>query len=369
MIKGLYIHIPFCDQICTYCDFCKMVTSEHIKKDYIKALIKEMEYYSDLFAQVETIYIGGGTPSSLDNDLLDAFLEELELFVNMEQVKEFTIEANPSDVTAEWLDLLKKHHVSRVSMGVQTLSGPLLNFLGRTHTADIVVNAVKLLKNSELEYNLDFLYAIPGQEKRDLINDLKFIEKYQPNHVSYYSLILEDKTILNYLISKHKVEDFSDDLARTYGEIVDKRLNDAGYNKYEFSNYSKPGCESLHNLVYWNLDEYLGIGLSASSQFNLARMKNPHKISKYLEGIESKNLTMHTLEDFNPKFETLLLGLRKTEGISLSKYKEKFKKDVFEIYPQLKKFIDQELLEIDGDYLRFTNEGIYLSNQVFVDII
>ena len=369
MIKGLYIHIPFCDQICTYCDFCKMVTSEHTKKEYIKALIKEMEYYSDLLEHIETIYIGGGTPSSIDDDLLDAFLDELELLIDLKQIKEFTIEANPNDITPHWLEMLKKHHVTRVSMGVQSLSENLLRFLGRTHTFDIVVHAIELLKTSKLNYNLDFLYAIPGQTKEELLNDLEYIEKFNPHHVSYYSLILEDRTVLNYLINKHKVEDFSDDLAREFGEIIDERLHKIGYTKYEFSNYAKPGFESKHNLIYWNLEEYLGIGLNASSQFNFTRMINPSKISEYLKGIQDKSLTMHKIEDFNPKLETLLVGLRKTEGIQLEAYKKRFKIDVFEVYPQLNKYIDLKLLEVIDGYLRFTNEGIYLSNQVFVDII
>ncbi|MDA3932490.1 MAG: radical SAM family heme chaperone HemW [Tenericutes bacterium] len=369
MIKGLYIHMPFCDQICTYCDFCKMVTSDHTKKEYMKALIKELEYYSDLLSHIETIYIGGGTPSSLDDDLLDAFLEELKLMVDMKQIKEFTIEANPNDVTDNWIKTLKKHHITRVSMGVQSMSENILKFLGRTHTAQIVEDAIKTLKKSKLNFNLDFLYAIPGQTKEDLEKDLNYIKKFDPHHISYYSLILEDKTVLNYLINKHKVDDFSEDLARDFGEIIDDKLNGIGYKKYEFSNYCKPGFESKHNLIYWNLEEYLGVGLNASSQFNYVRMINPRKISVYLNDINDKSLTMHHLEDFNPQLETLLVGLRKTEGIDLEQYKKKFKIDVFKLYPQLKKYIDLDLLKIEGSRLMFTNEGVYLSNQVFVDII
>ncbi|QWC00642.1 radical SAM family heme chaperone HemW [Mycoplasmatota bacterium] len=369
MIKGLYIHIPFCDQICTYCDFCKMVTSDHTKKEYMRALIKEMEYYSDLLTHIETIYIGGGTPSSIDNDLIDAFLEELSLMVDMKKIKEFTIEANPNDVNEEWIGILKKHHVTRVSMGVQSMNEDILKFLGRTHTIEIVEDAVDILKKSDMNFNLDFLYAVPGQSKEDLINDLLYIKKFNPHHISYYSLILEDKTVLNYLINKHKVEDFSEDLAREFGEIIDLELNDLGYQKYEFSNYCKPGFESKHNLIYWNLEEYLGIGLNASSQFNYTRMINPSKISVYLDGINDKSLTMHQLEDFNPKLETLLVGLRKTNGIDLNAYKKKFNIGVFELYPQLNKYIELGLLKIEDSRLKFTNEGIYLSNQVFVDIV
>lgn len=369
MIKGLYVHIPFCDQICTYCDFCKMVASDDLKKEYMAALVKELEYYNDLIAHIETIYIGGGTPSSLDIDLMDAFLTELDIMIGLKEIKEFTIEANPNDVSKEWLEMLKKHHVTRISMGVQTMNEKLLEFLGRTHNIKIVEEAVALLKLYKFNYNLDFIYAIPGQTKEDLLVDLDYIKKFDANHLSYYSLILEERTKLNYLISKQKVKAFDDDLARDFGEIIDQKLVAYGYEKYEISNYAKKGYQSLHNLIYWNLEEYIGIGLNASSQFNYSRMVNPLKISDYLSGIKDKSLTMHRLEDFNPKMEAILVGLRKTEGVNLEAYEKRFKQPLFDLYPVLKKRIDQKLLEIKDGYLRFTNDGVYLSNQVLMDLI
>ncbi len=369
MIKGLYIHIPFCDQICTYCDFCKMVASDDLKREYMKALVKEIEYYSDLVSHIETIYIGGGTPSSLDIELLAAFLHELEVIIDFKKVKEFTIEVNPNDVNPKLIKVLKKYKINRISMGVQSIDPVLLKFLGRTHNQDLVETAVKLLKKSEFDINLDFLYAIPGQSIEQLKNDLSFIEKYQVEHISYYSLIVEDKTILSYLINKNKVTDFSDDLAREFGDYVDESLGKMGYEKYEFSNYAKPGFESKHNLLYWNLEEYLGVGLNASSQYNYTRMKNPRKIKDYIEGTKKFALVMHELEDFNPKLELILMGLRKTEGINLDYYKSRVKNDLFSVYPQLKKHLDNNLLEIVEGYLRFTKDGVYVSNQVYIDII
>lgn len=369
MIKGLYIHIPFCDQICTYCDFCKMVASDEIKKVYMKALIKEIEYYNDLVANIETIYIGGGTPSSLDLTLMDGFLLELNQLISIDKLVEFTVEANPNDISDEWLQMLVKHNVNRISMGVQTMNDGLLKFLGRTHSQAQVIDAMGLIKKNKLNVNLDFIYAIPGQTDKDLSQDLSFIKTLDPNHISYYSLILEEKTILNYLLSKQKISDFDEDLARDFGEKIDQHLDVLGYGKYEFSNYAKPGFESRHNLIYWNLEEYIGVGLNASSQFNYSRMVNPCKISKYLSGIKDKSLTMHRLEDFNPKMETLLVGLRKTKGISLDAYKQRFKKGVFDMFPVLTKHIDSHLLEVKEGYLRFTQNGLYLSNQVFMDLI
>jgi oxygen-independent coproporphyrinogen-3 oxidase len=346
-----------------------MVAPDDLKLEYMQSLVREMEYYNDLLAKVETVYIGGGTPSSLDLGLLDAFLHELSLNVNLEEVKEFTFETNPCDVSQAYLDLLKKYHVSRISMGVQSMDEGLLKFLGRTHTKDVVIEAVKLVKKSGFVLNLDFLYAIPGQTQEMLMTDIDFIKKFDPEHISYYSLIVEDKTILNYLINNHKVSDFSDDLARDFADIVDQKLKDFGYNKYEISNYCKIGFASKHNLLYWDLEEYIGLGLNASSQFNNVRMKNPRRIREYIDGSKKHALNMHTLEEYDQKSEFLLMGLRKTAGISLDTFKQKTKIDVLEAYPELKKHLDNKLLEIVDGYLRFTNEGMYLSNQVYLDII
>ncbi len=369
MIKGLYIHIPFCDQICTYCDFTKMVANDDLKVEYIRALVRELEYFSDLTEKCETIYIGGGTPSSLELDLLEAFFNELSQTVNLQKIIEFTVEANPSDISHELLKIFKKYHVNRISMGVQSMDEGLLKFLGRNHTQDIVRNAVQLIKEYNFALNLDFLYAVPGQTKELLIKDLEYVKKFNPEHLSYYSLIVEDRTIISHLINTHKVADFPDDLARDFADIVDATLKNYGYHKYEVSNYSKPGNESKHNLIYWDVEEYLGIGLNASSQYNYIRMKNPKSIKEYIAGTKKNALNMHQLEEYNPKLEILLLGLRKTSGVSLEEYKLRIKKDVFEVYPQLKKHLENNLLEIKDGYLRFTENGMYLANQVYLDII
>ncbi|MFA7076386.1 MAG: radical SAM family heme chaperone HemW [Candidatus Izemoplasmatales bacterium] len=369
MIKGLYIHIPFCDQICTYCDFAKMVANDDLKTEYIRSLLREIEYYSDLAEKCETIYIGGGTPSSLELDLLEAFLQELSLTVNFDKIIEFTFEANPSDINPELLTILKKYHVNRISMGVQSLDNKLLKFLGRNHTKEIVIKAVELIKTFGFALNLDFLYAVPGQTKEMLLNDLKYIKIFNTEHISYYSLIVEDRTIINHWIINHKVANFPDDLARDYADIVDDTLESYRYSKYEVSNYCKTGFESKHNLIYWNIEEYLGVGLNASSQYNYIRMKNPSSIKEYIAGTKKTTFNMHQLEDYNPELEIILLGLRKTSGVSLEYYKTRVKKDVFEVYPQLKKHLGNNLLEIKDGYLRLTKNGMYLANQVYLDII
>ena len=369
MIKGVYIHIPFCDKICTYCDFAKMVAKDDLKIEYMQALVRELEYFSDLTARSETVYIGGGTPTSIPLDILEAFLKELSTIINLDKIIEFTIEANPCDINPALLKILKKYHISRISMGVQSTNQTLLKFLGRNHTEKDVIDAIKLIKENGFDLNLDFLYAIPGQTQEMLLKDLDFIKTFNPEHISYYSLIIEDRTIINYWINSRKVSDFSDDLARDFADIIDTHLKQFGYCKYEVSNYAKQSFESKHNLIYWDVEEYIGLGLNASSQYNFIRMKNPKNIKEYIEGTKKHALNMHEIEDYNPKLEIVLLGLRKTEGFSLEEYRRRIKKDVFEVYPILDKHLKNGLLEISSGNLRLTEKGMYLANQVYLDII
>ncbi len=370
MIKGLYIHIPFCNQICKYCDFCKIVAGPEIQEEYIDALIREMKYYSDLLQKIQTVYIGGGTPSCLKLSQLEKIFKTIQGFRDLQSLEEFTIEVNPNDVNPSLLELLKKYHVSRVSMGVQTFEDRSLKFIGRNHTKEIAMHAYTLLTEAKFDnINLDFMYGIPGQTKRDVEIDLNLIETLNPDHISYYSLIIEEKTILYHLIKRGKVDEVDEDIVMDMADLIDERLEKQGYIKYEISNYAKPGKESKHNLLYWNLEEYMGVGLNASSQYNYMRVKNPEKISVYLEETDKEILTMHTIDDFNPRLEYVLMGLRKTRGISLKEFKERYNLDMFELFPNLKKHLENGLLERKGDCLRFTKKGVYLSNQVYMDLI
>ncbi len=370
MIQGLYIHIPFCNQICKYCDFCKMVATDEMKDAYLEALHHEIAYYRDLLKNLKTVYIGGGTPSSLNLEQLETIFESLSGFIDPTKLEEFTFELNPNDVTEELLQLLKKYHVSRISMGIQTFNDLTLKFIGRRHTREQAMHAYSLLTDNGFDnINLDFIYGIPGQTIKDVKVDLNLIETLNPDHISYYSLIIEEKTVLYHLIKRGQVDEVDEDLVMDMADLVDETLEKQGYHKYEFSNFSRPGKESIHNLLYWNLEEYLGVGLNASSQYNSMRVRNPEKISVYIEEAKKPVLTMHEIDDFNPKMEYVLMGLRKTDGISIKKFKEKYKQDIFEMFPKLKSHLDDGLLELSGECLRFTRRGVYLSNQVYVDLI
>ncbi len=368
MIKGLYIHIPFCNQICTYCDFCKLVGSDELQKEYIVCLIMELKHHKEKYMDLDTIYIGGGTPTSIDIKLLSHLLEAIGSCVDMNQIKEYTIEANPNDIDAELLEILKIHKISRISLGVQTTSNSLLRFLGRNHTREDISKAIELIKSNDFEnFNLDFIYGIPNQKKEDVIDDLEFIKETNAPHVSYYSLILEDNTLLSHLIAKKEIKPLNEDLELEYGDIINNHLENVGYSRYEFSNHAKPSYESLHNLHYWNLDEYIGIGQGAASQFDDQRFVNPRRITDYIKSITNKEFKRET-EEFDSQMEYLLMGLRKTKGIDMMEYENRYHMNPFDKYPGLIKHIEDGLLKIKDNHLSFTKKGIDLSNQVYLEL-
>lgn len=369
MIKALYIHIPFCKNICIYCDFAKMVASKNLKSKYIEALVEELDFYSDKYHDLETIYIGGGTPSILDLDSLRKILNQIKSLIDMKKIKEFTIEANPNDITLEFINILKEFNVNRISIGIQTTNNEALTLLKRTHNDLDIEKAINLLKNNNFyNINLDFIYSIPNQTLKDIEKDLEFIEQHDIPHISYYSLIIEDNTELKHLIAKSKIKAIDDDLAYEFSSYIRNRLIKLGYNHYETSNYAKSQYESKHNLIYWELKEYLGVGLKASSQYDNKRYKNIDGINLYIENAQKK-IFNRIEEDFNPELEFLLMGLRKIKGISLSEFSERFNQEVFSVYPQLNKHLKNGLLIKEKDRLYFSEKGIDLANQVYLDLI
>ena len=369
MIKGLYIHIPFCKQICLYCDFCKMVANEDLQNQYINALMKEIKYYQPELSSLNTIYIGGGTPSALSEGNLRKLLKQIHKTISVSSLKEFTIEANPNDITQSIIDIFVEYGVNRVSLGVQTIHNKHLKFLKSTHNKEDVIQAVQLLKANHIaNINLDFIYSIPGQTLQDIQSDLEFIRNMDVPHISYYSLIIEEKTELHYLVSRNSIQPLDEELEADFKDNIHEVLNSFGYHRYEISNFAKNKKESLHNMIYWNLEEYLGIGLNASSQYNDKRYKNQPLISKYIA-----NTLQHEFpkieEDCNLKMEYLLLGLRKIQGIDVTAFKKRFHIDLFQAFPDLQKHLDNGLLVIHDEWVRFSEKGLDLSNQVYLDII
>ncbi len=372
MLTSLYIHIPFCNQICTYCDFHKEMAKDSKKQLYINALCKEIEHHSDKFNQLETIYIGGGTPSSLDLSLLEKLLNTIKHTIDLSIIKEYSIETNPNDLTIEFASLIKEYGINRVSVGVQTFNQKHLQFLGRTHNKNDVTSGIANLRNVGFNnISVDLIFSLINQTEDELEEDLLQVLDLNVEHISYYSLILEEKTKLFYLYEQDKVSINEEDLEGImYNKVIDI-LTENGFNHYEISNFSKGAKESLHNKAYWLNREYLGLGSGSHSLLNNNRFANTRNITTYINQIEAHNYEQYDYYDVNTLADVLMLNLRLLKGIDIKNIELSYDVSLYKQYPKLKEFIKNELLEeIDG-YLRFTTRGILLGNivfQIFVEV-
>ncbi len=368
--KGLYIHIPFCAQICHYCDFHKYVASTSLQEAYLLALLKELDYYRDDYHDLETIYIGGGTPSYLNLDLLEKLFSSIKKLINIAQILEYTIEANPKDITQAFVTSIQNAGINRISIGVQSFQNHLLDSIGRNHHREDVVTAITILNQAHFEnISFDIIYAIPGQTLEDFQKDLDISLTLNPKHLSIYSLILEEKTVLYHQVKKQEVNLISEDLEIEMVEMMNELLERTDFKQYEISNYALPGYQSLHNRLYWDMETYRGIGLSAASFIGNQRFENITTLHKYIQSVNQNGHGILRIENAETMKEFIIMGLRKTKGISLSNFSQCFHSDLFIEYPILQKFIKLGILELSDDYLSFSKNGIYLSNQVFVEII
>ncbi len=366
MLTSLYIHVPFCNQICTYCDFHKEIAKDSKKTRYIYSLREELKHNKDLYSELETVYIGGGTPSSLDLNLLEILLKTINDLIDINRIKEFTIETNPNDISIQFIKLIKKYNINRVSVGIQTFSDKHLNFLGRTHSKTDIYHCINLLK----EYNIpnisvDMIFSLINQTVEELVADINEVIKLDVNHISFYSLILEEKTKLYYLYENNKISMNSEDLEGVMYNKVINTLTDNNYLHYEISNFAKPGFESLHNKTYWLNREYLGLGSGAHSQYQNKRLYNPHNVTQYIEKIENNDFSFQTEYEYGGLEDEMMLGLRLLKGINIDYINNKYNIDLLLKYPELNEFIAKSILVIDNGYLHFTREGILLGNEVF----
>ncbi len=354
---GLYVHIPFCEHICTYCDFVKRVKKDdEMIINYIKALKRDYEEIKDL--KFDTIYIGGGTPSMLN-------LKELEMLLEIfkdQKPLEYTIEVNPESYTPKKGLLFKQYNINRVSLGVQTFNENILKTLNRKHTNKDVFNTLRHLISIGLyNINIDMIFALPGQTMVDLLNDLKIVNKLPIPHLSYYSLILEENTVLakNPFTKDEELE------AHMYNIIIDS-LTENGFNHYEVSNFYKDNSQSLHNMIYWTNEEYHAIGAGAHGFYDYNRYSYTRNISEYILN-PVKETTIQT-EHMNYQ-DTLIFGLRMISGINLDKVLERFNRDPLKDFPKIETFIKDGLLEIVDNHLRATRKGLMFLNQIEVIFI
>ncbi len=367
-MDALYIHIPFCAQICAYCDFAKEVTKVDKRKTYMQNLFSELKHHTQALTQVRSIFIGGGTPSLLDEADLRGLFKTLES-MGLDTVKDITIEANPSDVTKDLAHLLYELGVSRVSLGAQSFNEANLKFLKRTHTPEAIKQAVINLKDAGIEnINLDMLFAIPNQTLEDLNRDIDLALKQGVTHISYYSVIVEDNTALSRWLEQGLVAPVSEFLEASMYETVIKRLKDSGFKHYEISNFAKAGFESIHNTMVWESHDYLGVGTGAHSKWRNERFYNVRSIKKYNERIENAHSPIADHYPYEPMRDFLLMGLRLMRGIDMKAFEKRFDVEVFDAFPPLRDCVESGLLKQEDGRLKFTHKGLFLGNEVFMKL-
>lgn len=358
-MKSAYIHIPFCNNICSYCDFCKVFYNKKWINDYLNAL--ELEIKTNYKGEtLDTIYIGGGTPSSLDINELNKLFDILKIF-KLNKTYEFTFECNIEDITIDKIKILKENKVNRLSIGVQSFNEKHIKLLNRHHTKEEVFEKIELLKTNGFDnINIDLIYAIPNQTLKDLEEDLDNFLKLDIPHISTYSLIIEENTKL-YIDG---IENISEELDYEMYKLINKKLSN--YHHYEISNFSKKGYESKHNLTYWNNDTYYGFGLGSTGYDGKYRYTNTRSINNYL----NNNYILEKEEiSFNEKIENaFILGFRKIDGINIKEFKNKYNIDINNI-DIVNKLIQENKLIKDEENIKINEKYIYISNDILLEFL
>ncbi|MCM3722076.1 radical SAM family heme chaperone HemW [Solibacillus isronensis] len=374
MARGVYIHIPFCHQICNYCDFNKVFFKNQPVDEYIEALGREMEMtvaqMPEAFTNIETIFLGGGTPTALSAQQIEKLLSLITKHIPMSSVKEFSSEANPDELTIDKLQALYNGGVNRLSMGVQSFDQSLLKKIGRTHSNEHVYETIQNAKKVGFKnISIDLMYGLPGQTMEQWQETLEKALALKLPHYSAYSLIVEPKTIFYIQYAKGKLLLPTEDLeADMYGVLMDT-MEAHGLQQYEISNFANEGYESTHNKIYWDNDEYAGFGAGAHGYLEGIRYSNVAPIKKYIETVmagERPLLHEHVVTGDEKLEEQMFLGLRKSDGVTHEEFEKKFGQPMLSIY---KEIIDQlreeQLIEIDSEGIRLTRKGRFIGNEVF----
>lgn len=376
---GIYVHIPFCKRKCSYCDFKSFSNIEEInQKKYVDALIKEIQNSQNTNKYiVTTIYIGGGTPSFINENYIKDILQAIYKKWEIKNDVEITIEVNPGTITKEKLEAYKNMGINRLSIGLQSTNNYLLNKIGRIHSyEEFIENYILARKIGFENINIDLMLALPEQNMEDLMQSVKKVINLNPEHISIYSLILEENTELWKKVKNKEENLVEDDFEREMYWKSKKAFEDAGYIHYEISNYAKPGFESKHNKNCWSQKQYLGFGIAAHSYFNGKRFYNVEDLNKYITNIEKNEFKNNiiieeenrTKEDVAKEY--MMLGLRKIEGVSISEFQRKFELNpLFYFRFEISKLQEMDLIEVDLDNIRLTKKGLDLANIVFEEFI
>lgn len=383
---GIYIHIPFCRQKCFYCDFPSFAGREKKIDKYLQALEQEFAllrqrlYQKDNVRDTEskfaprTIYIGGGTPTALNAHQMKKLLKIVQKYVSVGEAEEFTVEMNPGTVDREKLLLLQQAGVNRLSVGVQSFDDHCLQKIGRIHTAQDAVNTIELAHNLGFDnISLDLIYGLPQQDREILTQSVERALTLPVQHISIYGLQLEEGTAFQRMADMGKLQLPTDELVETMYDYIVEKLPEAGYQRYEISNYALPGYESKHNLSYWQDVDYLGLGSGAHSYWQGTRYENPRSIDDYISALEVGRLPSTLEEQVDRQAhmeEYCFLGLRTAAGIDKNLFQQKFGVDLFTVYGRtIEKLVAQDLLQHTASGIALTTLGMKYGNQVFGEFL
>ena len=373
-MAGIYIHIPFCKRRCIYCDFFSTTQSEK-KPTYIHALCQELEMRKNYLGgeEIETIYLGGGTPSQLTEEELNEIFTSLYNIYKVKEDAEITLEANPDDLTPEYVSMLRRLPINRISMGIQTFQEETLKLLHRRHTARQAIEAFQRCREAGFQnISIDLMYGLPGETLDTWKEDLQQAIALHPEHISAYHLIYEEGTALWKLRDEHQVEEADEDLSVTLFKNLIDELKQAGYQHYEISNFCLPRLHSRHNSSYWTGKKYLGCGPSAHSFNGSSRQWNIASLDNYLKGIASgkPNYEIEELDLYTRYNDFVITSIRTCWGMSLSRLRSEYGEELYRYCLRMaKSHLEQGVLEIEEDTLRLTQEGIFISDGIMSDLL
>ncbi|HRM37297.1 MAG TPA: radical SAM family heme chaperone HemW [Trichococcus flocculiformis] len=371
-MAAAYLHIPFCEHICFYCDFNKVFLEGQPVDEYVDALIKEMQLSKQLHPEetLSTFYIGGGTPTTLNERQLEKLLNGIRSTYSLPKSAEFTMEANPESVSFEKLKIMRDYGVNRLSMGVQSFNNDILKKIGRIHTAEQVYTSVADARKAGFDnMTIDLIFRLPNQTMADFEDSLKKALELDLPHYSIYALILENKTVFYNLMRQGKLPLPSEDTEADMYALAIETMTKNGRNQYEISNFALPGYESQHNLTYWKNETYFGFGAGAHGYIDGIRYHNHGPIQQYLAPLRENNLPIirqQQLSKNEQMEEEMILGLRTMAGVSQQHFAEKFQTSLLDQYASvISDLVTEGLLMLDGDRIRLTQRGVFLGNEVF----
>lgn len=377
MPKSVYLHIPFCNRICPYCDFNKYVLKGQPVYEYLEALQKEMKVTvaKHPSEQIQTIFVGGGTPTALDSEQMKIFLDAIQEYFQPQSADlEFSMEANPESVDAEKLRIMKEGGVNRLSFGVQTFEPELLRKIGRMHDQEDVYRSLQLAKEAGFNnISIDLMFGLPNQTLEMLDRTLDIAFTLDIPHFSVYSLKVEEGTFFHTLYKKDKLPlPSEEEEVKMYEHLIERMIKE-GYSQYEISNFARPGYESKHNLTYWRNEEYYGLGAGAHGYVAGIRHVNAGLVQEYIHLVHEQDtpyIETHQVTPLEAMEEMMFMGLRIQEGVSKQKFYEKHQIQLEDAYgSEIKDLLERQLLQTDGARYYLTHRGIFLGNEVFATFL